>query len=931
MSTFLYELGRDSFRHHRRVLLIWLGVLAVVGALAASFGGTYKDAFEIPGAPSQIALQKLQMTFPAAAAQQATAIVIAPEGQRVDDARIKASIEAGVTAFETVPVVDVVTSPWNDYISGLVSDDGRAALIQLQLHGKDFTDITDDDRAALVAEAAKIQDTLPAGTTVNMGGQAFAIEVPSLSATEALGLVVALVVLVLTLGSMLAAGVPLLTSVLGVGLTLGIMTFAAGLTNVNSTTPMLAVMLGLAVGIDYALFILSRHRDQLRDGMDLEESAARSNATAGSAVVFAGLTVVIALVGLSVANIPFLTVMGVFAAVGVALAVVIALTLLPALMGFLGERLRPRASRKKADAASAPQGGVFDLWVRAVTKVPLLTIAVVLVVLGALSFPAKDLWMSLPNSGQHSAGQADRVTYDLIEEHFGPGANGAVIVTADIIGSTDPLGVMDGLRADIEALPGVKLVALATPNQNADTGFVQVVPTTGPDDPATPALVHALRDQHDTWLEKYGVETAVTGITSIQIDITDRLTGALLPFGVFVVGLSLVLLMMVFRSIWVPIKATLGFLLSVGSAFGATQLVFNRGWGAGLINLEEPQAIISFMPIIVMGILFGLAMDYEVFLVSRMREDFVHSLKTSDASPRLVAQRAVREGFVHSGKVVFAAGLIMFAVFAFFVPNGHGPIKPIAFALAVGVAVDAFVVRMILVPAVQHLLGEHAWWLPSWLDKRLPSFDVEGDSLAHQLGLADWPTPDHTEALHAEGVAVDGVFEPLDLHLEPGEVVALVGESASRSAAMLALAGRLRLDAGQARIAGELLPEQAARVRRQTGFVEVPASGDASSEISHVLGRRPRVVFVDAADTLTEATDRAALILLLDEARGGRGFAVVLGVTDTRPLAGLGFDQVVPIRRAGPTSPTSPAPAPVRHDDVDSTPALAAAAEGIRA
>ena len=281
MSTFLYELGRDSFRHHRRVLLIWLGVLAVVGALAASFGGTYKDAFEIPGAPSQIALQKLQMTFPAAAAQQATAIVIAPEGQRVDDARIKASIEAGVTAFETVPVVDVVTSPWNDYISGLVSDDGRAALIQLQLHGKDFTDITDDDRAALVAEAAKIQDTLPAGTTVNMGGQAFAIEVPSLSATEALGLVVALVVLVLTLGSMLAAGVPLLTSVLGVGLTLGIMTFAAGLTNVNSTTPMLAVMLGLAVGIDYALFILSRHRDQLRDGMDLEESAARSNATAG--------------------------------------------------------------------------------------------------------------------------------------------------------------------------------------------------------------------------------------------------------------------------------------------------------------------------------------------------------------------------------------------------------------------------------------------------------------------------------------------------------------------------------------------------------------------------------------------------------------------------------------------------------------------------
>ncbi|HSN43050.1 MAG TPA: MMPL family transporter, partial [Propionibacteriaceae bacterium] len=320
MSTFLYELGRTCFRFHRRVLLVWLGVLAVVGILAVGLGGTYRDAFEIPGAPSQIALQKLQMTFPAAAAESATAIIIAPEGQRVDDATLRAGIEKGLATFADVPVVDVVTSPWNEYISGLVSDDGRAALIQLQLTGADFTDITDADRADLVAAAATVEDALPEGTTVNMGGQAFAIEVPGLSATEAVGLLVAMVVLVVTLGSMVAAGVPLLTSILGVGITVGLMTFAAGLTTVNSTTPMLAVMLGLAVGIDYALFVLSRHRDQLKLGMELEESAARANATAGSAVVFAGLTVVIALIGLSVANIPFLTVMGMFAALGVAIA-----------------------------------------------------------------------------------------------------------------------------------------------------------------------------------------------------------------------------------------------------------------------------------------------------------------------------------------------------------------------------------------------------------------------------------------------------------------------------------------------------------------------------------------------------------------------------------------------------------------------------------
>ena len=825
MSSLLYRIGRACYRHGVRVLLVWLAVLAALGAAVGLMGGAkFNDNFTIPGASSQVALDQLKMTFPSAAAATAQVVVLLPEGESLHDTAIKAKVVDALDTFKDLPIVDDVTTPYNEHVDGLISDNGRAGLAQIGLNVT-MTSITDAQRESLTEQAAQVAELLP-GSEIHLGGEVFSTHIPHISIVEALGVVVAVIVLMVVLGSVVAASMPVGTALLGVGIAVAITMVASRVIEVNSTSLMLAVMISLAVGIDYALFILSRHRDQLREGLDAEESTARAVATAGSAVVFAGLTVIIALVGLSISGVPFLGVMGVFSAVGVFIEVLLALTLLPAFLGFAGNRLRPKDRRAKraakaaaardaqlavnADAAPAsapePARKRFDLravWVRLVTAVPLLTIALVIAGLGALAYPAKDLELALPNSGRNPISYADRVTFDVISREFGIGYNGPLVVTGTIVESDDPLAIVDGLKADIEAMPGVQLVALATPNENADTALVQIIPTTGPDDPATAELVHALRDKHQQWLDEYDIDTSVTGATAVQIDVSQRLADALLPFGIFVVGLSLVLLTLVFRSLWVPLKAALGFLLSVGGAFGATTLVFNKGWFAQVVNVGEPAPVISFLPIILMGVLFGLAMDYEVFLVSRMREEFVHGNR----------DRFVEDGFIHSSRVVVAAALIMFAVFAFFVPSGEGAIKPIAFALAIGVAVDAFVVRMTLVPAVMKLLGSRAWWLPRWLDKRLPMVDIEGETLAHQLKLQAWPEAGG-HVVYGRGLALTDAFAGVDVAVKPGEVLVVEGDVTARRSLLLALSGRLPLTAGDVLVAGRVLPEQASEVRR---------------------------------------------------------------------------------------------------------------------
>ena len=912
MSSFLYRIGRACYRRRGRALAAWLVVLALLGVLSVTVGGQFDDAFEIPGAESTVALSELKVTFPEAADATATVLITAPEGSLLPDKDVRKVVEAWEKKIEDLPWVNGVIGPYNDHIDGLISADSRSGRATVRVQGSSST-FTDAQREQLTEVADSLTETLP-GATVLVGGEVFSIHVPHISVVEALGLVVALIVLLLTLGSIVASLMPIGTAVFGVGAGVLIVQVAAGVITISSTTLILAIMLGLAVGIDYALFILSRHRDQLATGMNIEESAARSVGTAGSAVVFAGLTVVIALVGLSISNVPFLTVMGVFGAVTVAFEVMLALTLLPAFMGFAGERLRPRngtrRSRKAAAAASARQqtgitgptrdgaataepdatgatGGrrrfnASAWWVGVVTKWPVVTIVVVLVGLGALALPTKDLYLALPTSGRSLPGTQDRETFDEISRIFGVGFNGPLVVTGSIVESDDPVKIMDCLRNDITQIPGVRMVAAATPNANADTGMVQIVPTTGPDDPATAELVQRLRDRHDYWQQHCDINTAITGFTAVQIDVTKRLQNALLPFGIFVVGLSLVLLTMVFRSIWVPVKAAAGYLLSVGGAFGATVLVFNKGYFRQVINLPEAGPVISFLPIIMMGLLFGLAMDYEVFLVSRMREEFVHGNNT----------RSVEDGFVHSAKVVVAAALIMFSVFAFFVPAGEGPIKPIAFSLAVGVALDAFVVRMTLVPAVMKLLGRHAWWLPAWLDRRLPTLDIEGESLTRQVRLAEWPAPGDSAAVVGEGltarVGERTLFADVDVRLEPGGVLVIEGEHAQRRALLLALAGRVKLTGGTLKVLGHVLPEEAPVVR---GLA--PVLGPSVTHFGRVLTRQVGgLVCVDDADELSETQDRSLRRALAASAVAGADSPItwVLGV-----LPGSELESQLPV------------------------------------
>ena len=914
MSSYLYGLGRAAYRRRLAVLLAWLGALVLLGGLAVVVSGEFDEEFSLPGTESQVALDSLGRTFPQASGTTATLVVVTPEGTSVRSPAARRAIEASVERLDAVPQVDDATSPFDRFAKGVVSQDRRAAIVSVRF-ATDGAGITPATYEALDAETTRLQVAIP-GSQTSIGGDAYNNSSPGLSIVEGLGVLVALVVLFFTLGSLRAAGMPLVTALLGVALTMVLIFGATGITTVSSTTPLLALMLGLAVGIDYALFITSRHRDQLREGMDPEESAARAVATSGSAVVFAGMTVVIALVGLAVARIPFLTTMGIAAAVGVAIAVLIALTLLPALLGFAGERLRPRprtaapaapvATTSARATARKPRVGLARRWVRLVTRVPVVTVLVVVAGLGAMTYPAQDLRIALPSAGTADPGSPARTTYDLVSDHFGLGYNGPLIVSATIVGSDDPLGVVDGIADELRALPGVASVPLATPNQDADTAIIQVIPTSAPDSEETKDLVREIRALKGHFADSYDVPVAVTGFTAVAIDVSDRLGAALLPFGVLVVGLSLVLLTMVFRSVAVPLKATVGYLLSVGAAFGATAAVFEWGWFGGLLNVRETAPVISFLPILLMGILFGLAMDYEVFLVSRMREEYVHAARRSGSATRADALHAVEEGFVSSSRVVVAAAVIMFAVFAAFVPEGEGPIKTIGFGLAVGVFVDAFLVRMTLVPAVLALLGRSAWWLPGWVDRRLPSFDVEGEGLTHQTSLADWPTPDDPHVVYA-GLQIGA--EAVAVSAMPREVVVVEGPPHSgKTALLLTLGGRMRLAVGQAKVAGRVLPEQAGEVRRAVGYVDCAGTPGLRRELAAVVRRRPVLVLVDHADLVTDHDDRAALASLLDDLTvGSSQAAVLLGVRDRDRVADL-LPAQTSLVTVGAPAPLTPSP-----------------------
>jgi RND superfamily putative drug exporter len=719
VATFLYKLGRLAFRRRHFVALIWVALLTLAGVGAASAPTAGASSFSIPGTEAQKAFDLLESRFPGMSADGATARVVfkAPSGEKMSDKDNKATVKKTVKALGDGSEVTSVTDPFK---AKAVSKDGSIAYAQVKFKVSGM-ELKDSSKDALKETAQEARD---AGLTVEVGGDALQAT-PETGSTEVIGIAVAAVVLVITFGSLIAAGLPLLTALIGVGIGVSTITALANALDLGTTTSTLAMMIGLAVGIDYALFIVSRYRAELAEGREREEAAGRAVGTAGSAVVFAGLTVVIALVGLAVVNIPMLTKMGVAAAGTVAIAVLIALTMIPALLGYAGRKVQPAGKKSKllgggraAKKESKPNMGTR--WASFVVRRPLAVLLLGVVGLGAAAIPATSLELGLPDDGSQPTSTTQRRAYDLLSEGFGPGFNGPLMVVVDAKASDAPKAAFTKVRNEIKDLKGVVTVTPPAPNKAGDTATITVIPDSKPSSVKTEDLVHAIRDDGADVKADTDATVLVTGTTAMNIDFSQKLNDALIPYLALVVGLAFLLLIVVFRSILVPLKAALGFLLSVMAALGAVVAVFQWGWLSGLMGVEETGPIMSMMPIFMVGVVFGLAMDYEVFLVTRMREAYVHGEKPG---------QAIVTGFKHGARVVTAAAVIMIAVFSGFIGSSESMIKMIGFGLAIAVFFDAFIVRMAIVPAVLALLGKKAWWLPKWLDRALPNVDVEGEGL----------------------------------------------------------------------------------------------------------------------------------------------------------------------------------------------------------
>jgi RND superfamily putative drug exporter len=707
------------YRRRKLTVAIWLVVLAafVIGAFTLS--GPSSTEFSIPGTEAQKAIDLLADRFPQLAAQGATAQVVfaAPTGQTLTTASNRAAVEQVVDKLKVGPQVARVVDPFE---AQAVNQAGTIGYAQVTYTVPAYA-VTDATHESLKAAVAPGRD---AGLTVEIGGDALTV-VPKMGAIDASGVVVAALVLIVTFGSLVAAGLPLLTAILGVGLTMGIMTTLSGFIHIQSTTPTLAVMIGLAVAIDYALLIVSRFRHEIAEGKDPGEAIGHATGTAGSTVVFAGLTVIIALCGLVAVNIGVLSSMGLFAALGVVVAVLIALTLLPALLGFAGRRVLAgripglRARDPEADSVKPVAG---QRWGGFVVRHRISFLIVGIALLVGLAIPVVGLRMALPDNGTAAPDTTQRKAYDLLAQGFGPGFNGPLMVVVDATASPDAKAAAAAVSGAIKQFGDVVMVTDPMFNENGDTAVLSVMPREGASSQSTNDLVKAIRSGSGSLRAQTGAEVLVTGKTALDIDMTAKLNGALPLYLVIVVGLAFIVLTLAFRSLVVPLIASLGFLVSVMATLGVVVAVFQEGWLGSFFGIvKQPAPIMSVMPILLVGIVFGLAMDYQVFLVVRMREEYIHG-----ASPR----EAIVSGLGHGARVVTAAAFIMISVFGGFALFAGDPtIATIGFGLACAVLLDAFVVRMTIVPALMALLGQKAWWLPRWLDRVLPDFDVEGKAL----------------------------------------------------------------------------------------------------------------------------------------------------------------------------------------------------------
>ncbi|MCT9871004.1 MMPL family transporter [Paenarthrobacter aurescens] len=826
MASFLYRLGKFSYRRRWMVISIWLAVMVAVGGSAAAFHGTMSNNFTIPGTETQQMADKLKEALPDSSGGSASVVFDAGDGG-FDQAK-KDAVAAALTKLEAMPDVQGTVNPFttqeqlDNSAAEIAAGEAKAAEGQAQLDasraqleageaqlagaeqqlaasgltpaqieaqlapqraelvaGKEKLDagakeaadgaaalalgkrqleaseglrfVSSDNKAAVAqvqfktsinavdpAVREEVQEIVhgvsSAGVTAYASKEITEDVSEIFGIAEIVGVAVAALVLILMLGTLIAAGLPLLMALIGVAVGVGGTFALTSVIDMSSISPMLALMLGLAVGIDYSLFIVNRHRTQLLAGMDAEESAALATGTSGNAVLFAGLTVIIALAALVVPGLPFLAVMGVAAAATVAVAVVVALTLTPAVLALIGRRLiSKRAWAKAAKHNAEPGHEAADRerdekrssggWGGMVTRHPWVALVLSVVLLGAVALPASQLRLALPDGGSEPVDSQAFKAYDLTRSSFGEGVTGPIIVVGEF---PEGLSENDAKNKQFDVadqLRSVENVVAAVPialSEDRRTTVFQVIPKEGPASAGTVQVVSDLRAKGSAIQDDLDVTIGLTGQTAGNIDVSNKLGAALPPYLAIVVGLSLLLLLLVFRSIVVPLLATGGFLLSLAAAFGAVVAVYQWGWLGGIFDVANPGAVLSFLPIILIGVLFGLAMDYQVFITSGMRESFMHGES---------AKHAVRSGFSHAAAVVTAAAIIMVSVFSGFIFSHLTMVRPLGFAMAFGVLIDAFVVRMTIVPAVMYLLGEKAWWLPKWLERILPDVDVEGAKL----------------------------------------------------------------------------------------------------------------------------------------------------------------------------------------------------------
>lgn len=704
---------------------VWVLVLIIIGVLAGTLKGDYKDTFNLPDTESTTATDLLSKKFPQTTA--ATATIVFKGDQPITSPAVKAKVEALLAQAAANPSVTTVVSPYvpGAALQGLVSPNGTIGRARVVFAGE-AQQVSKPDIAALVAN---VEAANTGGLEVGVGGQVIDFASTEPPKSEGVGVLVAIVIMLIMFGSLVAAGLPILTALIGLGAGISLVTVAANFTDIATFGPTLAAMIGLGVGIDYALFVINRYRQAVLVGRDTKDAALEAVNTAGRAVMFAGTTVVIALAGLFVLGISFMNGLAVGAGITVIMVMLTAVTLLPAVMSLLGKKTfaikMPWARHPKPTG----QKGGFARYSSVIQRRPWLFGGLAIVVMLALAAPTLSMRLGFPDASGKAEGTTTRIAYDLTTQGFGAGANGPFLVVATLPQVGQVAGAQK-LSAELAKVPGVVAASPVVPNTpsvspDGTTALIQVQPATGPQDAATSELLATLRnDVIPQATSGTGVHAYVGGATAVTEDFSLVLSKALPMFLLVVVSLGFLALMVLFRSLLVPLTAALTSLLSLGAALGATVAVFQWGNFRELFGVTATGPILPFLPVMLFAILFGLSMDYQVFLVSRMQEEW-----TRTHNNRL----SVRRGLIGSGRVVAAAAAIMFSVFISFVFGDDNTIKMFGLSLAIAIALDAFIIRLVFVPSLMTVLGKANWYLPDWLSRILPAVHIESEEEAAEI------------------------------------------------------------------------------------------------------------------------------------------------------------------------------------------------------